>query len=279
MTPAHPETGRPWPPMPDALVAIVERALPIIRHPPEACLINFYGPAAKMGLHQDRDEADFAAPVVSLSLGDSCLFRVGGLKRGDPTRSFRLNSGDVVRSWWRRPACLPWRRPHLSRHVDLARGRRTDQSDHAAGDAPATDSRAATAPRSNSPGPAMTMIRNTMTRDADDRRYCGSGFRRRGLGESGAGRRCGFSNRFPYRARAAAGHDAKHEFRRIRRSREQRRDSSLRRFPAEAFSALDKSMVPDTLKKQGIDSARTDGGRRRHGLSADRQASRGRDIL
>ncbi len=49
-----------------------------------------------MGLHQDRDEADFAAPVVSLSLGDSCLFRVGGLKRGDPTHSFRLNSGDVV---------------------------------------------------------------------------------------------------------------------------------------------------------------------------------------
>lgn len=65
-------------------------------HPPEACLINFYGPAAKMGLHQDRDEADFAAPVVSLSLGDSCLFRVGGSKRGDSTRSFRLNSGDLV---------------------------------------------------------------------------------------------------------------------------------------------------------------------------------------
>jgi len=49
-----------------------------------------------MGLHQDRDEADFAAPVVSLSLGDSCLFRIGGKKRSDPTRSFRLNSGDVV---------------------------------------------------------------------------------------------------------------------------------------------------------------------------------------
>jgi alkylated DNA repair protein (DNA oxidative demethylase) len=65
-------------------------------HPPEACLINFYGEAAKMGLHQDRDEADFNAPVVSVSLGDSCLFRVGGRKRGDPTRSFRLNSGDVL---------------------------------------------------------------------------------------------------------------------------------------------------------------------------------------
>jgi len=64
-------------------------------HAPEACLINFYGPTAKMGLHQDRDEQDFAAPVVSLSLGDSCLFRVGGLKRNDPTRSVRLNSGDA----------------------------------------------------------------------------------------------------------------------------------------------------------------------------------------
>ena len=63
---------------------------------PEACLINFYDPTAKMGLHQDRDETDFDAPVVSVSLGDCCLFRVGGLKRSDPTRSFRLNSGDVV---------------------------------------------------------------------------------------------------------------------------------------------------------------------------------------
>jgi DNA oxidative demethylase len=49
-----------------------------------------------MGLHQDRDEVDFSAPVVSLSLGDCCLFRVGGLKRGEPTHSFRLNSGDVL---------------------------------------------------------------------------------------------------------------------------------------------------------------------------------------
>ncbi len=64
--------------------------------PPEACLINFYSSTAKMGLHQDRDEEDFDAPVVSLSLGDSCLFRVGGLKRSDPTRSVRLSSGDAV---------------------------------------------------------------------------------------------------------------------------------------------------------------------------------------
>jgi alkylated DNA repair protein (DNA oxidative demethylase) len=91
----HPVTGRPWPPMPDALLAIWND-LARYASPPEACLINFYHPTAKMGLHQDRDEEDFAAPVVSLSLGDSCLFRIGGSKRSDPTRSFRLSSGDAV---------------------------------------------------------------------------------------------------------------------------------------------------------------------------------------
>jgi alkylated DNA repair protein (DNA oxidative demethylase) len=65
-------------------------------HAPQACLVNFYAPTAKMGLHQDRDEEDFDAPVISVSLGDSCLFRIGGRKRTDPTRSFRLHSGDVV---------------------------------------------------------------------------------------------------------------------------------------------------------------------------------------
>ncbi len=93
--PAHPETGRPWPPMPDALTAAWDD-IAQYPHPPEACLINYYGPDAKMGLHQDRDEHDFAAPVVSLSLGDSCLFRLGGKKRGDATRSFRLSSGDAL---------------------------------------------------------------------------------------------------------------------------------------------------------------------------------------
>ncbi len=91
----HPDTGRPWPAIPDLLLRLWDE---VARYPhaPEACLINYYGPSAKMGLHQDRDEADFAAPVVSLSLGDSCLFRVGGGNRRDPTRSFRLNSGDVL---------------------------------------------------------------------------------------------------------------------------------------------------------------------------------------
>jgi DNA oxidative demethylase len=93
--PLHPETGRPWPPIPDALIA-AWNDIARYPHPPEACLINYYGPDAKMGLHQDRDEQDFAAPVVSLSLGDSCLYRLGGEARGDATRSFRLNSGDAL---------------------------------------------------------------------------------------------------------------------------------------------------------------------------------------
>jgi alkylated DNA repair protein (DNA oxidative demethylase) len=91
----HPETGAPWPPMPEILLD-AWHSLADYKHPPEACLINVYGPDAKMGLHQDRDEQDFDAPVVSLSLGDTCLFRVGGTKRSDPTRSLRLASGDAV---------------------------------------------------------------------------------------------------------------------------------------------------------------------------------------
>lgn len=92
--PVHPETARPWPAIPAALLALWEEVSGFDK-PPEACLVNFYDPDAKMGLHQDRDENAFAAPVVSVSLGDQCLFRVGGVSRGDPTRSFRLSSGDV----------------------------------------------------------------------------------------------------------------------------------------------------------------------------------------
>jgi DNA oxidative demethylase len=91
----HPETGAPWPPIPDLLLA-AWRDLSGYPHAPEACLVNFYGPTARMGLHQDRDEADMAAPVLSLSLGDTCLFRIGGTRRGDPTRTLRLASGDAV---------------------------------------------------------------------------------------------------------------------------------------------------------------------------------------
>ena len=64
--------------------------------PPEACLINLYAPGTRMGLHQDRDEDDLSAPVVSLSLGAAALFRYGGLKRSDPTRSIRLMAGDAL---------------------------------------------------------------------------------------------------------------------------------------------------------------------------------------
>jgi alkylated DNA repair protein (DNA oxidative demethylase) len=92
--PTHPETGRPWPAIPDALLALW-KTVAGFEKPPEACLVNFYEPEAKMGLHQDRDESEFGAPVVSVSLGDQCLFRVGGVSRSDPTRSFRLSSGDV----------------------------------------------------------------------------------------------------------------------------------------------------------------------------------------
>lgn len=91
----HPVTGRAWPPIPAMLLAIWDE-LALYPHPPQACLINYYGADARMGLHQDRDEADVAAPVVSLSLGDRCLFRVGGLKRGGATHSFRLTSGDAL---------------------------------------------------------------------------------------------------------------------------------------------------------------------------------------
>ncbi|MBZ9762495.1 alpha-ketoglutarate-dependent dioxygenase AlkB [Mesorhizobium sp. CA8] len=93
--PAHPVTGEPWPPIPEALLK-VWREVSAYPHPPEACLVNFYAADAKMGLHQDRDEQDFNAPVVSVSLGDDCLFRVGQDRREGGTKSFRLKSGDVV---------------------------------------------------------------------------------------------------------------------------------------------------------------------------------------
>ena len=91
----HPATGAPWPPIPGLLMEAWAE-LSGYPWPPQACLVNFYGPGARMGLHQDRDEKDFEAPVVSLSLGDTCLFRIGGTTRQGPTRSFRLASGDAV---------------------------------------------------------------------------------------------------------------------------------------------------------------------------------------
>jgi alkylated DNA repair protein (DNA oxidative demethylase) len=93
--PTHPETGRPWPAMPARLLQAREKLAPGAL-PPEACLINFYDLKARMGLHQDRDELELSAPVVSLSLGNAAMFRIGGLRRSEPTRSLRLESGDAV---------------------------------------------------------------------------------------------------------------------------------------------------------------------------------------
>ena len=91
----HPDTGKPWPPIPPILLDLWNE-VGGYSAPPEACLVNYYARAAKMGLHQDKDEEDFAAPVLSVSLGDTGIFRVGGTTRKDPTEAFELKSGDVV---------------------------------------------------------------------------------------------------------------------------------------------------------------------------------------
>jgi DNA oxidative demethylase len=91
----HPVTGRPWPPIPALLTTLWAKLCdPAV--PPDCCLVNFYDTGSKMGLHRDFDEADFRFPVLSISLGDTALFRLGGLKRTDPTGQIRLASGDVV---------------------------------------------------------------------------------------------------------------------------------------------------------------------------------------
>lgn len=93
--PLHPVTGAPWPPLPPVLHD-AWRELAGYPHPPQACLVNFYEASAKMGLHQDRDEQDFEAPVLSLSLGDTAVFRIGGTVRGGRTQSLKLASGDAL---------------------------------------------------------------------------------------------------------------------------------------------------------------------------------------
>lgn len=93
--PTHPETGRPWPAMPPVVLA-AWRDLCGWPGEPEACLVNWYDRQARMGLHQDRDEDARDAPILSLSLGATALFRYGGLSRRDRTRSFKLRSGDAL---------------------------------------------------------------------------------------------------------------------------------------------------------------------------------------
>ena len=90
----HPE-GLAWPPIPPRVLAIWD-ALSGCARAPDCCLINWYGQGARMGLHQDRDEADFGCPVLSVSLGDEGLFRMGNVERGGRTESVWLKSGDVV---------------------------------------------------------------------------------------------------------------------------------------------------------------------------------------
>lgn len=92
---AHPVTKTPWPPIPDFLLRLWND-LTGYDQPPEACLVNYYGPGSKMGLHQDRDEDALDAPVLSVSLGDTALFRLGGVERKGATQSFKLASGDVM---------------------------------------------------------------------------------------------------------------------------------------------------------------------------------------
>ena len=91
----HPETGQPWPAMPQALLALWNEAA-VYPAAPEACLVNLYRGGAKMGLHVDADEDARDAPVLSVSLGDDALFRMGGPQRRDPTRTIKLSSGDVL---------------------------------------------------------------------------------------------------------------------------------------------------------------------------------------
>lgn len=93
--PAHPVSGAPWPAIPPALLQLWDDVTGYAA-PPEACLINFYGPGAKMGSHVDADEEDTRAPVVSVSLGDDAVFHIGGHRRSDPKTRVLLASGDVV---------------------------------------------------------------------------------------------------------------------------------------------------------------------------------------
>ena len=91
----HPHTRAPWPSIPDLLLELW-KATTTYPAPPECCLVNRYSVGARMGLHQDRDEKALDAPVLSVSLGDDALFRIGGTTRKGPTESLKLCSGDVL---------------------------------------------------------------------------------------------------------------------------------------------------------------------------------------
>jgi alkylated DNA repair protein (DNA oxidative demethylase) len=104
---SDPENAKPWPAMPSSFAELAARAAERAgfgAFSPDACLINRYAPGARMSLHQDKDEDDFGAPIVSVSLGLPAIFLFGGLKRSDRPRRFRLGHGDVV--VWGGPARL-----------------------------------------------------------------------------------------------------------------------------------------------------------------------------
>jgi alkylated DNA repair protein (DNA oxidative demethylase) len=97
--PTDPDTGAPWPAMPASFRELAQSAAAeagFANYDPDACLINRYVAGAKLSLHQDRDEKDAWAPIVSVSLGLPAVFLWGGQRRGDPIRRMRLESGDVV---------------------------------------------------------------------------------------------------------------------------------------------------------------------------------------
>ena len=102
-----PQSGKPWPPMPPSFLALAKQAAleaGFDNFASDACLINRYQPGARMSLHQDRDEGDFGAPIVSVSLGLPATFLFGGLKRSDKTQRYRLEHGDIA--VWGGPARL-----------------------------------------------------------------------------------------------------------------------------------------------------------------------------
>ena len=97
--PNDPETGKPWPAMPDCFLDLAIEAATIAGYPdfrPDACLINRYEPGARLSLHQDKNERDFSNPIVSVSLGLPATFQFGGQKRTDPVKKFALRHGDVA---------------------------------------------------------------------------------------------------------------------------------------------------------------------------------------
>ena len=96
---ADPESGKPWPPMPACFRELAGQAAAegrFVGFAPDACLINRYEPGARMSLHQDKDEHDFGAPIVSVSLGLPAIFLFGGIKRSDKPRRYRLAHGDIA---------------------------------------------------------------------------------------------------------------------------------------------------------------------------------------